>query len=129
MIQFTRYYKATWIGSSGTRPTIAYDIWNQRQNAASRSVLPYSTNIAEGLHRSFNSMLTCSRPTIWKFLDCVKAEQSFTYMKKTKQCMKERPEHRNARWTKELKNLLKITEIKCLRGAEVSRCILIYSSN
>ena len=80
MIDFTRYYEATWIGSSGNRPTFANDMWNQ--NAAGRSLLPRSTNIAEGWHRGFNSMLGCSNPTIWKFLDCVKAEKSLTDMKK-----------------------------------------------
>ena len=86
MIEFTRYYEATWIGSSGNRPTFAQDMWNQ--NAAGRS-----------WHRGFNSMLGCSNPTIWKILDCVKAEHSLTDMKKkTKQIMKERPEQRAARW-------------------------------
>ena len=97
MIEFTRYYEATWIGSSGNRPTFAHDMWNQ--NAAGRSFLPRSTNIAEGWHWGFNSMLGCSNPTIWKFLDCVKAEQSLTDMKKkTKQIMKDRLEQRAARW-------------------------------
>ena len=41
MIEFTRYYEATWIGSSGNRPTFAHDMWNQ--NTASRSVLSHST--------------------------------------------------------------------------------------
>ena len=35
---------------------------------------------------------------IWKFLDCEKAKQSLTDMKKTKQIMKERPEQRAAGW-------------------------------
>ena len=64
----------------------------------SRSLLPRSKNIAEGWHRGFNSMLGCSKLTIWKFLDRVKAEQSLTDMKKTKQIIKERPEQRAARW-------------------------------
>ena len=82
MIEFTRYYEATWIGSSGNRPTFAHEMWNQ--NAAGRSLLPPSTNIAKGWQRGFNSMLGCSNLTIWKFLDCVKAEQSLTDMKKNK---------------------------------------------
>ena len=89
MIEFTRYYEATWIGSSGNRPTFAHDMWN----TASRSLLPCS-----GWHRGFNSMLGCSIPKISKFLDCVKAEQSLTDLKKTKKIMKERPEQRAARW-------------------------------
>ena len=97
MIEFTRYYEATWIGSSGSRPTFAHDMWNQ--DATGRSLLPLSINIAEGWHRGFNSMLGCSNPTIWKFLDCLKAEKSLTDMKKkTKQIMKERTEQRAARW-------------------------------
>ena len=46
MIEFTRYYEATWIGSSGNRPTFMHEMWNQ--NAAGRSLLPRSTNIDEG---------------------------------------------------------------------------------
>ena len=86
MIEFTRYYEATWIGSSGNRPTFAHEMWNQ--NAAGRSLFQRSTNIAESWHQGFNSMLRCSNPTIWKFLDCVKAEQSLTDMKKTKKLLK-----------------------------------------
>ena len=80
MIEFTRYYEAIWIGFSDNRPLFAHDMWNQ--NAAGRSLMPRSTNIAECWYGGFNSMLGCSNPTIWKFLDCVKAEQSLTDMKK-----------------------------------------------
>ena len=79
MIEFTRYYEATWIDSSGNRPTFAHDMWNQ--TAAGCSLLARSTNIAEGWHQGFNSMLGRSNPRIWKFLDYVKAEQSLTDMK------------------------------------------------
>ena len=91
MIEFTRYYEAIWIGSYDNRPTFAHDMWNQK--AAGRSLLPRSTNIVKCWYWGFNSMLGCSNPTIWKFLDCVKAEQSLTDMKKkTKQIMTERPQ-------------------------------------
>ena len=43
-------------------------------------------------------MLGCSKPTIWKFLNCVKAKQSLIDMKKTKQIVKERPEQRATGW-------------------------------
>ena len=62
MIEFTRSYEATRIGSSGNQPTFVHDMWNQ--NATGRSLLPRSTNIAEGWHRGFNCMLGCSNPTI-----------------------------------------------------------------
>ena len=62
MIEFTRYYEATWIGSSGNRLTFAHEMWNQ--NAAGRGLLPCSTNIAKGWHQGFNCILRCSNPAI-----------------------------------------------------------------
>ena len=90
MIEFTRYYEATWIGSSGNRPTFALGPEHRWQQPLA---------MLEGWYWGFNSMLGCSNPTIWKFLDCVKAEQSLTDMKKKiKQIMKERPEQWAASW-------------------------------
>ena len=76
MDSFSSYYERTWIGSSTQNPLFAKEMWNQHD--ASQMLLPRSTNIAEGWHRGFNSMLSCSNPTLWKFLDCLKAEQSLT---------------------------------------------------
>ena len=59
MTEFSRYYEATRIGSSGNRPTFAHDMWNQ--NAAGHSLLPRSTNIAEGWHRGFNSTVIIAK--------------------------------------------------------------------
>ena len=41
-------------------------------------------------------MLSCSNPTIWKFLDCLKKEQDLTDVKITKMLMQEAPEA--AKW-------------------------------
>ena len=39
-------------------------------------------------------MLSCSKPTIWKFFDCLKAEHALTDVKKTKKYGRELPEPR-----------------------------------
>ena len=43
--------------------------------------LSRSSNIAEGWHNGFKSLVDCSHPTIWKFLEALKLEQAITDMK------------------------------------------------
>ena len=56
--------------------------------------------LAEGWHHGFHSMLSCNNPTIWKFLDCLKAEQSQTDVKLTRRLLRQPPEKRAAKWIK-----------------------------
>ena len=98
MSTFVDYYEYTWIGSSHREPIFSHDRWNQHD--ATALLLPRSSNIAEGWHHGFNSMLSCSNPTIWKFLDCLKKEQDLTDVKITKMLMQEAPEPRAAKWRK-----------------------------
>ena len=58
----------TW--TSTTNPNFAPHMWNQHE--AVQMMIPRSSNIAEGWHHGFHSMLSCSKPTIWKFLDSLK---------------------------------------------------------
>lgn len=96
MADFTSYFQRTWIGSSSTDPMFDTAMWNQHD--ASLMLLPRSSNIAEGWHHGFNSMLSCSNPTIWKFLDCLKSEQSLNDVRLTKRLMREAPEPRAPKW-------------------------------
>ena len=82
--------------TSTTRPHFSHDMWNQHD--ASLMLIPRSSNIAEGWHHGFNSMLSCSNPTMWRFLDCLKAEQSLTDVRLPKRLMRERPEPRAPKW-------------------------------
>ena len=65
---------------------------------ATALLLPRSSNIAEGWLHGFHSLLSCSNPTIWKFLECLKKEQNLTDVKITKMMMREAPEPRAAKW-------------------------------
>ena len=83
-------------------------MWNQHEAAQMR--IPRSSNIAEGWHHGFHSMLSCSKPTIWKFLDCLKAEQALTDVKKTKRDGRELPEPRAPKWIRYDRQLQRIVD-------------------
>ena len=72
---------------SGTYVHVSHSRWNQ--NDATALLLPRSSNIAEGWHHGFNSMMSCSNPSIWKFLQCLKNEQNITDVEMTKLMMRE----------------------------------------
>jgi hypothetical protein len=53
-----------------------------------------------GRHNGFRSLVNCSNPTIWKFLEALKLEQAFTDVKITKHLTREAPEPRQKKWIK-----------------------------
>ena len=108
MTNFSTYYENTWVGTSTTNPLFSHDMWNQHD--ASLMMIPRSSNIAEGWHRGFNSMVSCSNPTIWRFIDCLKAEQALTDVKIAKRLMRERPEPRAHKWIRYDERLQRIVE-------------------
>ena len=74
MVSFISYFESTWVRTSTTSPLFSHDMWNQHD--ASLILIPRSSNIAEGWHHGSHSMLSCSNPTLWKFLDALKSEQA-----------------------------------------------------
>ena len=44
------------------------------------NMMPRSTNIAEGWHHGFNTMLSCNHSTLFKSLEALKKEQNLTRM-------------------------------------------------
>ena len=72
------YFEEVWIGrqsASGARedPMFAIELWN----VLDRTTNNYgrTNNSVEGWHRRFNSILQCSRPTIFKCINALKLEQ------------------------------------------------------
>ena len=108
MLQFVSYYETTWIGTSAADPRFSLDLWNFHDSTL--MLLPRSTNLAKGWHHGFKSMLSCHNPTIWRFLDCLKAEQDLTDLKMTRQLMQEDPEPRRPKWIQYETQLQKILQ-------------------
>ncbi|KAL4154547.1 hypothetical protein QTP88_000404 [Uroleucon formosanum] len=73
------YFECTWIGSLDRRgkrrsPLFAIDLWNCFNRL--KDNLPRTNNNIEGWHNGFSALLTSSHPTIWKFINCLKKEES-----------------------------------------------------
>ena len=79
MDDFARYFEYTWIGTTGQRALFPPSAWNLHD--ASLALLPRSSNMAEGWHNGFRSLVRGSNPTIWSFLDALKLEQGLTDQK------------------------------------------------
>ena len=79
MDDFARYFEYTWIGTTGQRALLLLSAWNHHD--ASLALLPRSSNMAEGWHNGFRSLVRCSNPTIWSFLDALKLGQGLTDQK------------------------------------------------
>jgi len=77
------YYEDTWIGRprrGGRRPPLfPHALWNCFQTTAVRN--SRTNNSVEGWNRRFNSIVGMKHPTIWKFIEKLKEEQSFNEMK------------------------------------------------
>ena len=74
------YFEATWIGQSvaGRRlpPIFSLHMWNVLDRASTGS--NRTTNSLEAFHHTFNSLISCQHPTIWKLLPALEKQQNLT---------------------------------------------------
>lgn len=108
MASFADYFERTWIGTSTTAATFDRFMWNHHDSVLAG--IPRSSNQAEGWHNGFHTMLQCNNPTMWKFLDCLKAEQVLVDTKKDLQQQRHPPPKRDAHWVKYDKALERIID-------------------
>ena len=125
---FASYVEYTWIGSRSSSLLFPIPSWNQHD--ASLVKLPRSTNMAEGWHHGFNSMLSCSHPSIWRLLEALKMEQNLIRMKLVRMYQLEEPREElpNGSVTMTGYNAFVILQQthKCPRiSAEMCKCLLI----
>jgi hypothetical protein len=78
------YFEDNWIGRParrGGRSAAIYPIslWNVYEQTMQD--LPKTNNAVEGWHRGFSQLLGSHHPTIWKFIDGLKQEQSANELK------------------------------------------------
>ena len=76
--EFLDYFEDTWIGSirrgAHREPQFPISLWNCRE--ATLHGEPRTTNSVEGWHRGIRSLFGSAHPSLWKFIDTLKKEQS-----------------------------------------------------
>ena len=72
--------------------------WSWNHHDSVLCGLPRSSNIAEGWHNGFKSLIACANPTMWRFLDCLKLEQAISDTKITRHLNRDPPPRRAAKW-------------------------------
>ena len=96
MSSFADYMDYTWIGTSLRAPLSNQWSWNQWD--ATLLGIPRSSNFAEGWHNGFKSLVGCSHPTIWEFLEALKLEQAIIDTKFCNHLMRNPPPPRQKKW-------------------------------
>ena len=76
------YFEDTFIGRLTRRnvrrqPLFSLDMWNVSGRVT--DVLPKTNNSVEGWHRGFQSSLSCSHPSFWKFIEQLKKEEALQH--------------------------------------------------
>ena len=79
-LRLLAYFENTWIGQpvGGRRlpPLFPHHMWNVRDRSGTGS--SRTTNALEAFHHTFNSLLTCQHPTIWKLLESLESHQNLS---------------------------------------------------
>ena len=72
------YFERTWVGRrrGRGRPLYNIDRWNQRQRVLQD--LMTTNNNVEGFHNGFASLVGYNNPTIWDWLNAVRAKQTLS---------------------------------------------------
>ena len=80
LMPLIHYYEDIWIGrpQRGRRrePMFAHALWNTFTATANEEAR--TNNSMEGWHRRFSSLIGAHHPSLWKFIDVLKTEQSQT---------------------------------------------------
>ena len=65
------------MGNRGTNPLYALNKWNMRDRVLND--LLTTNNHVEGFHNSFSTLIGHRNPTVWPWLDAVRASQNLSF--------------------------------------------------
>ena len=75
-----RIFVSSWIGQTVCArrlpPLFPHHMWNVLDRSAAGSAR--TTNSLKAFHHTFNSLLSCQHPTIWKLLESLEAQQNIS---------------------------------------------------
>ena len=71
---FVTYFERTWVGRRNTNPLYAINKWNMRDRVLND--LLTTNNHVEGFHNKFSTLVGHRTPTVWTWLDAVRANSN-----------------------------------------------------
>ena len=74
---FVTYFERTWVGRRNTNPIYAINKWNMRDRVLND--LLTTNNHVEGFHNKFSTLVGHRNPTVWTWLDAVRANQNLSF--------------------------------------------------
>ena len=75
--RFVTYFERTWVGNRRSNPLYALNKWNVRERCLN-DLLTTNNNV-EGFHNAFSDLVGHRNPTVWTWLDAVKASQNLSF--------------------------------------------------
>ena len=75
--RFVTYFERTWVGKRNTNPIYAINKWNMRDRVLNSPLT--TNNHIEGFHNKFSTLVGHRNPTVWTWLDAVKANQNLSF--------------------------------------------------
>ncbi|ODM77881.1 hypothetical protein Ocin01_20181, partial [Orchesella cincta] len=94
------YVEDNWVGGNRRGrerpPRFAIEEWNCHSRVIED--LSRTNNIVEGWHRGFQSQLGAAHPTIWKFIEAIKKQQSLNELQMEQQLAGESPQPQRGRY-------------------------------
>ena len=74
---FVTYFERTWVGRRNTNPIYAINKWNMRDRVLNDLLI--TNNHVEGFHNKFSTLVGHRNPTVWTWLDAVRANQNLSF--------------------------------------------------
>jgi len=115
------YFLETYIGRMQIRnhqrsPKFDHELWNCYESV--NNGIAKTNNLVEGWHRSFHHLIEADHPTIWKFINGLKSEQSLNEVKINKYLLGEEPQESRKPYIKIAKRLQRIVQSYYLNNLE-----------
>lgn len=107
------YFEDTWVGRPQRHnrrrpPLYQHSLWNCYN--AVKDGLPKTNNAVEGWHLSFSHLLGADHPTIWKFINGLKHEQSLNDFKIDQYLAGDEPPLQRKKYRDSAKRIMKIVD-------------------
>jgi hypothetical protein len=90
------YFRETWVGSQTSSPRYPIHLWSVYSRVIRKD--PRTTNSVEGWNHRMSSVVNCAHPSLFKFIEILKAEQQRTEGLQERRLAGEKPRRTDVRY-------------------------------